>query len=437
MSETEQGGFPIQPAIDRVIQGLGEVEPSKPVAIVAAFPAHFPLLEGSQTTFEQALGGLLSLVLRITQRDEVRLRVQLVPSGLPSMPAGMIMSESQAKSGPWGLISISDREGGFDSGKSALAEGSEPNVLSGLSRSEYQDGERMIKAMGGMLWTEETEPSSTTIWLALPLMDVTRSMPDVSHVSEAIGTQLKNGDVTGSSIFILSDDDSMSAIIADELRQAGYQVTVYPIAADFLRMTRGEKPDLVILDLQAREPDAFELARMLKQDPGSSQIPVLFLTTIPDAEGGYRMDTARYLVRSAGTGAMLATIHSVLSSSISPAERVLVAEPDEALREQMLVHVQARGHPVVEAGSAEEALALVERTRIGVIMANATIAQARDFWLIRQVKSIAPEIRIYVVSASLSEAEGREALKRGASGFGDTGRLPELLDTMDGEATGE
>jgi DNA-binding NarL/FixJ family response regulator len=99
----------------------------------------------------------------------------------------------------------------------------------------------------------------------------------------------------------------------------------------------------------------------------------------------------------------------------------------------MIKHVQARGHPVVEAGSAEEALALVERTRIGVLMANAGIAQARDFWLIRQVKSFAPEIKIYVISDTLSEAEGREAIKRGATGYSDTGRLPELLENMDGD----
>jgi DNA-binding NtrC family response regulator len=130
---------------------------------------------------------------------------------------------------------------------------------------------------------------------------------------------------------------------------------------------------------------------------------------------------------------MLASIHTALSSGVPPAARVLVVESEDALREQMIVHIQAHGHPVVEAASAEEALALIERTRIGVVMVNAVLAQGRDYWLIRQIKRTASEIKIYVVSDSLSAEAGEEAILRGATGFGDTGRLPELLQKMEGD----
>lgn len=432
MSESELDGFQIQPAIDKVIGELGDTDRSRPVAIVAAFPAHFPLLAGEPSAFVRALKGLLTLLISSTKRDEVRLRVQLVPAGLPPIPGKQPPSGSPDPGGPWGLISVSDREGSFAPGSPILEQGEPIDRGEGREGLDYQEYERQIEAMGGMLWTEQPEPSATTIWVALPLKGAARSAPDVSFVREAVGSHLQDGQ-SGKTILFLTDDDSLSEFLVQELTSAGYRVVVCQAAIDFTGVARREQPDLAILDLQAREPSAFELARLLKQDPRLSPIPVLFLTTIPDPEGGYRMDTARFLVRSEGTGAMLTTIQTVLSSGVPPAERVLIVEPDEALREQMIMHVQAHGHPVVEAGSAEEALALVERTRIGVILANASTAQARDYWLIRQVKSVASGIKVYILSDSLSDRDGREAILRGAAGFGDTGRLPELLDKMKGE----
>jgi DNA-binding response OmpR family regulator len=431
LNEVETGGIQVQPAIDNVIRQLGDLAGAKPIAIVAAFPAHFPRLSGDEPAFRAALSGLLSHVITSTERDEVRVRVQLIPTGLLPIPETQTLRDSYASTGPWGLISISDQDGAFTS-SAVEGRGVRDSEPKGTSPT-YQECEGWIEQMGGAVWTEHQEPASITIWLALPLMAITRSDADISSVREAVGTHLSEGDIAGRSIQLFTEDDSLSEQLTLELVNAGYRVVVCQTAADVIPMARSESPDLVILDLQAREPSAFDMARLLKQDPTLARTPVLFLTTIPDPKGGYRMDTAGFLVRSEGTGAMLATVHTALSSGVPPAARVLVVEPIEALREQMIVHIQAQGHPVVEAGSAEEAVALVERTRIGVVLANAQSAQARDYWLIRQIKSIASELKIYVISESLSEKDGQEAILRGASGFGDTGRLPELLKRIEGD----
>jgi DNA-binding response OmpR family regulator len=256
---------------------------------------------------------------------------------------------------------------------------------------------------------------------------------DISSVREAVGTHLSEGDDPNKSIQLCTEDDFLGEQLIQELVDAGYRVDHCQKTTEIISRAHHDPPDLIILDLQAREPSAFDLARIIKQDPVLARTPLLFLATIPDPEGGYRLDTASFIVRSEGTGAMLATIHTALSSGVPPAARVLVVEAEDAIREQMIVHIQAHGHPVIEAGSAEEALALIERTRIGVVMVNAALAQARDYWLIRQVKSTASEIKIYVISESLSAEDGQEAILRGASGFGDTGQLPELLQKMEGE----
>jgi len=49
------------------------------------------------------------------------------------------------------------------------------------------------------------------------------------------------------------------------------------------------------------------------------------------------MGTIDFLVRSVGTGALLNTINTVLHSGLSPTSRVMIIEPDDALRENMVL----------------------------------------------------------------------------------------------------
>jgi len=154
---------------------------------------------------------------------------------------------------------------------------------------------------------------------------------------------------------------------------------------------------------------------------------VLFLTEIAEPGLPRRVGMVDFLIRPEGTGAFLKTIQTVLHAGLRAAERVMVVEPDDALREHLILRIQAQGHPVVEARSPEEALALAERVALGVVLANAALAQERDYWLLRQLRRLEPGVNIYVMAEALSDEETRAAISRGASGVSQTGKLPDLL----------
>ena len=427
MKEVEWGGIQIQAAIDAAIGRLGGLAGTKPVAVVAASPAHFPLLAGDESIFNDILAGLLAHAIINTDRDEIRIRAQLMPAGLVQIPENLISPGFDTSAGPWALISITDNEGGFLPG---MQQDEISDAFAMDKQHSYKDCEDLIAQLGGFLWTEEHDAAASTIWVGIPLKATVSASADSSQVRKAVETHLPDDDTHGKSILLYIEDEVQRKQLTAEFVSDGYRVVICPEKTDILPLARAELPDLLILDLQTREPTAFDLASLLKQDPQLARIPVMVLTTIPDPEGGLRMETAGFLVRSEGTGAMLATVQAALSTGVAPSARVLVVEADDALREQMIVHIQARGHPVVEASSAEEALALTERVRLGVVLANASLVQARDYWLLRQLKSSSPDLEVYVLAESLSDEDGRAAVKRGAAGFGDTGRLPELLKKM-------
>ena len=104
-----------------------------------------------------------------------------------------------------------------------------------------------------------------------------------------------------------------------------------------------------------------------------------------------------------------------------------MVEPDSALRENMIVMLQQQSFRVTEAAGAEEALVLAERLEPAVVLVNSQVAEARDYWLMRRLRRLSEAMQIMVMAEAMSEAAGRAAMRRGASGFGETGKLPDLL----------
>ena len=126
----------------------------------------------------------------------------------------------------------------------------------------------------------------------------------------------------------------------------------------------------------------------------------------------------------------MAAVDAVLTSGLSPSARVLVVEPDDAAREVTVMMIQGQGFRAMEASGSEEALALAERFEPGMVLVNDAIAQDRDYWLLRGLRQISSNIAIYVLANVPSEAEAAAALQRGAAGYRETGKLPELLQEV-------
>ncbi len=65
------------------------------------------------------------------------------------------------------------------------------------------------------------------------------------------------------------------------------------------------------------------------------------------------------------------------------------------------------------------------------------MAEARDYWLVRQLRQLSDEIQIYLMTEGTRSADRTSAFRRGISGYGDTGRLRELLARVEDDQDGD
>lgn len=85
-----------------------------------------------------------------------------------------------------------------------------------------------------------------------------------------------------------------------------------------LERARSERPDLIVLDAMLPRLDGFAVCRALKADPGTREIPVLFMTAldkIGDVEDAFQAGAVDYLIKPFDGQRLLGKVRKALYSS--------------------------------------------------------------------------------------------------------------------------
>lgn len=122
-------------------------------------------------------------------------------------------------------------------------------------------------------------------------------------------------------IWCVEDDDGIRDIEVYTLKAAGYEAKGFSDGACFFEALRGEKPQLVLLDIMLPGEDGTEILRRLKASPDSCDIPVIMATA-----KGMEYDKVKsldsgaddYLVKPFGMMEMISRVRAVLRRSGAP-----------------------------------------------------------------------------------------------------------------------
>ncbi|MFZ5559209.1 MAG: response regulator [Patescibacteria group bacterium] len=102
-------------------------------------------------------------------------------------------------------------------------------------------------------------------------------------------------------ILFVEDEPSLQKAISEVLIQEGYKVLSASDGEEGLKITREEKPDLILLDLILPKKDGFEVLKELKADQELKDIPVIVLTNLEgvgDVEKALSLGAKTYLVKA-------------------------------------------------------------------------------------------------------------------------------------------
>ena len=116
-------------------------------------------------------------------------------------------------------------------------------------------------------------------------------------------------------ILVVDDEQDICDILKFNLVSAGYDVDLAYSAEEAITLDL-TKVDLILLDVMMGEMDGFEFTSVLKSNPQTSSVPIIFLTAKSDEEEklrGLGLGADDYIVKPFSIKELIARIKVVLS----------------------------------------------------------------------------------------------------------------------------
>ncbi len=103
-----------------------------------------------------------------------------------------------------------------------------------------------------------------------------------------------------SKILIVEDDLDVAEMLNAYFRVQGYEVFTVNWGEDGVRAAQTVMPDLMILDIRLPDIDGFEVARRVRSDRRTHEIPIIFLTEKREREDrlqGFEVGADDYITK--------------------------------------------------------------------------------------------------------------------------------------------
>lgn len=142
------------------------------------------------------------------------------------------------------------------------------------------------------------------------------------------------------SLLIVEDDVDVAEMLTAYFRAQGYEVQAVNWGEDAIQTCRATHPDLVILDIRLPDIDGFEVARRLRSNQRTLDIPIIFLTELrerTDRMQGLELGADDYITKPFDIQELrLRVRNSLRRSSQSPLTNPVTGLPEGMLVEERL-----------------------------------------------------------------------------------------------------
>ncbi len=115
------------------------------------------------------------------------------------------------------------------------------------------------------------------------------------------------------SILIVDDASENLHLLRDVLEKRKYQVSTAAGGKELFRVVKKVLPDLILLDIMMPDIDGYTVCRRLKKNPGTANIPVIFITArtkIDDIVKGFESGGVDYVKKPFNTTELLARVQT-------------------------------------------------------------------------------------------------------------------------------
>lgn len=117
-------------------------------------------------------------------------------------------------------------------------------------------------------------------------------------------------------ILIVDDSPTELHLFQNMLEKSGFETLVADSGEEGIRQAESARPDCILMDVVMPGMNGFQATRKITQDPRTSSIPVIMITTKnqeTDKIWGMRQGAVEYIVKPIGQKELVSKINSVMA----------------------------------------------------------------------------------------------------------------------------
>ena len=242
---------------------------------------------------------------------------------------------------------------------------------------------KLVELHGGEIgvFSSGNEGEGSRIFFSLPVME---------HQTDAL-VQIAPSEQHW--VLLLVKDAQGGASLQKELVQRGYGVELCVMTAedDWLASRLLAGPDVVVLDLGITSERGWEILKILKENPTTKDIPVLFYS-ISDAAGQGSMLEIDYLTKPVGTTALTEMLASkglfATKGKQDAGGAILIADDEPGMLElhARIVKTQLPDRRVLLARDGRQALQLIQQEHPALVLLDLMMPVLDGFAVLEEMK---------------------------------------------------
>ncbi|MBL0726931.1 response regulator [Piscinibacter sp. HJYY11] len=230
-------------------------------------------------------------------------------------------------------------------------------------------------------------------------------------------------------VLVIEDDPRAANLMRLQLEANGYAVEFAGTAEEGLKRASELRPTAVVLDIILPGMDGWGMLARLKEQPDTSNIPVVIVSITDEAQRGFALGAAQVLVKPVTQSDLLAALAAAGLDEPHTGARVLVVDDDPKAVALVSKHLQVAGYEPVGAYGGQEALDIVRSEAPALVVLDLMMPQVSGFDVVQGLRNHPDTagIPVIVLTAKLLTREDRALL---------SGKVQQVMEKTDFNSIG-
>ncbi|MCX7680528.1 MAG: substrate-binding domain-containing protein, partial [Anaerolineae bacterium] len=225
-------------------------------------------------------------------------------------------------------------------------------------------------------------------------------------------------------VWLLTRDTRGGDLLRDHLTRQGLEVTMHQVSEEdpreWLTALAAGTPQAVILDRQVAAERGWEVVKVLKGNPATRHVPVLFYALADEGDRG-SMLTVDYLTKPMSTAELAEALVSqgLLDGEGGVEKRILVVDDEPAVLalHARIIEAQSPHYRVLRARNGREALEIIRQERPDLVLLDLMMPELDGFGVLEVMRAeeMSRNIPVIVLTGQVLTEEDMARLNRGVA----------------------